>query len=84
MRDYSPVEQESFRDDAIAVLNGAAVTIAVIGTWTRPAFMGPIAFLVAILTYFMNPRSRGGTVLAVCLITLFALLETWYLGHQLA
>ncbi len=83
MRDYTP-EHESFRDDAIAVLNGAAITVAVIGTWTRPVFMGPIALLVAFLTYFMDPRSRGGTVLAVCLITLFALLETWFLGHQLA
>jgi hypothetical protein len=82
MRDYTP-ETESFRDDAIAILNGAAITVAVIGFWTRPAFMGPIAFLVALLTYFMDPRSRGGTILAVCVITLCALLTTAYLGHQL-
>jgi hypothetical protein len=46
--------------------------------------MGPIALLIAVLTYFMNPRSKGGTVLAVLIITFFALLETAYLGHQLA
>jgi hypothetical protein len=82
LRDYTP-EQESFREQAIAVLNGVAITIAVIGTWTRPAFMGAIALLVAVLTYFMDSRSRGGTVLAVCVITLVALLETAYLGHSL-
>ncbi|HEU0193306.1 MAG TPA: hypothetical protein VFQ71_03850 [Gaiellales bacterium] len=77
-------EYESYRDDAIAILNGVAITIAVIGTWTRPAFMGPIALVIAVLTYFMNPRSKGGTVLAVLIITFIALLETAFLGHQLA
>ncbi len=83
MRDYTP-EYESFRDDAVAVINGAAITIAVIGTWTRPAFMGPIALVGAVIGYFLSPRSRGGAILAVCLITVFALLETAFLGHKLA
>ena len=77
-------EYESFRDDAIAILSGVAITIAVIGTWTKPAFMGPIALVIAGLTYFMNPRSKGGTVLAVLIITFFAMIETAFLGHQLA
>lgn len=82
MRDYTP-ERESFREDAVAILNGVAITIAVMGTWTKPAFMGAIALTVAALTYFIDPRSRGGTVLAVCIITLIALLLTAFLGHSL-
>lgn len=82
MRDYTP-ETESFRDDAIAILNGAAITVAIIGFWTRPAFMAVIALLVAFLTYFMDPRSRGGTILAVFIIGILSLLTTAYLGHQL-
>ena len=76
MREYTP-EQESFRDDAVAVINAGAIMIAVVGTWTRPIFMGVIALLVATFGYFMSPRSRGGHIIAVCLITLFAILETW-------
>jgi apolipoprotein N-acyltransferase len=83
LRDYTP-ESESFRDDAMALLNGVAITIAVMGMWTRPVFMGIIALLVAVLAYFMSPRSRGGTVLAVMIIMVVALLETWWLGHSLA
>jgi hypothetical protein len=45
--------------------------------------MGAIALTVAALTYFIDPRSRGGTVLAVCIITLIALLLTAFLGHSL-
>ncbi len=58
MREYTP-EQESFRDDAVAVINAGAIVIAVAGTWTRPIFMGIIALLVAVIGYFMAPRSRG-------------------------
>jgi hypothetical protein len=76
MREYYP-EQESFRDDAVAVINAGAIVIAVAGTWTRPIFMGIIALLVAVIGYFMSPKSRGGHIIAVCLITLFAILETW-------
>ncbi len=83
MRDYTP-ETESFRDDAMALLNGVAVTIAVMGMWTKPVFMGLIGLVVAVFAYLMSPRSRGGTVMAVMIITLVALIETWWLGHSLA
>ena len=83
MRDYTP-ETESFRDDAMALLNGVAVTIAVMGMWTKPVFMGLIGLVVAVFAYLMSPRSRGGTVMAVMIITLIALIETWWLGHSLA
>jgi hypothetical protein len=83
LRDYTP-ETESFRDDAMALLNGVAVTIAVMGMWTKPVFMGLIGLVVAVFAYLMSPRSRGGTVMAVMIITLIALIETWWLGHSLA
>ena len=76
MREYTP-ETESFRDDAVAIVNAGAIVIAVAGTWTRPIYMGIIALLVALVGSFMSPRSRGGHIVAVCLITAFALLETW-------
>jgi hypothetical protein len=76
VRDYTP-EYESFRDDAVAVINGLAIVFAVVGTWTRPLYMGVTALLVALFGYFLNPRSKGGHILAVCLITVFAILETW-------
>jgi hypothetical protein len=76
MREYTP-ETESFRDDAVAIINAGAIVIAVAGTWTRPIYMGIIALLVAFFGYFMSPRSRGGHIIAVCLITVFAILETW-------
>jgi len=47
-REYTP-EYESFRDDALAVLNGAAVVIAVTGFWSKPLYMGPIALAVALI-----------------------------------
>jgi lipopolysaccharide export LptBFGC system permease protein LptF len=77
VRDYTP-EYESFRDDAVAVINGLAVVIALAGTWTRPIYMGIIGLLVALFGYFLNPRSKGGHILAVILITVFAVLETWW------
>lgn len=83
MREYTP-DYESFRDDAVAVINASAVVVALMGTWTKPVYMGPIALLVAAVGYLLAPRSRGGTILAVCLITLFALLETWLRGGHLA
>jgi hypothetical protein len=76
VRDYTP-EYESFRDDAVAVINGLAVVIALAGTWTRPLIMGVLGLLVALCGYFLTPRSKGGHILAVCLITVFAVLETW-------
>jgi hypothetical protein len=77
VRDYTP-EYESFRDDAVAVINGLAIVIALVGTWTRPIYMGMIGLVVALFGYFMNPRSKGGHILAVVLITIFAILETWW------
>jgi hypothetical protein len=77
VRDYTP-EYESFRDDAVAVINGLAIVLAVVGTWTRPLYMGVIALAVALAGYLLNPRSKGGHILAVCLITVFAILETWW------
>ena len=76
MREYVP-EHESFREDAVAVINASAIVVAVAGTWTRPIYMGIIALAIAVFGYFMTPRSKGGHILAVCLITLFAILETW-------
>ena len=40
--------------------------------------MGMIGLVVALIGYFLNPRSKGGHILAVCLITVFAILETWW------
>lgn len=78
MRDYTP-EYESFRDDAVAVINALAVVIAVVGWWTRPIYMGMLALIIALFGYFLNPRSRGGHILAVCIITVLAILETvWW------
>ena len=64
MRDYTP-EYESFRDDAVAVINGLAIMFAVVGTWTRPIYMGVLALAVALCGYLLNPRSKGGHILAV-------------------
>jgi hypothetical protein len=76
VRDYTP-EYESFRDDAVAVISGLAIVFALVGTWTRPLYMGLIGLVVALVAYFLDPRSKGGHILAVCLITVFAILETW-------
>ena len=81
LRDYSP-EYESFQDDALAVLNGVAVTIAVTGFWWKPVFAGPIALAVAVLAYALNPRSKGGTIVAVLVITLVALIGRWLAGYS--
>ena len=81
MRDYTP-EYESYRDDAVAIINGAAIAVAVLGVWTKPVFTGPIALVIAIWGYFLSPKARGGTILAVCLITVFALLVLWVDGYS--
>ncbi len=83
MREYTP-EYESFREDALAVLSGAAITIAVAGFWAKPVFMGPLALLVALLAYFLNPTSKGKTIVAVIVITLLALLGRWLAGYSVA
>jgi hypothetical protein len=77
VRDYTP-EYESFRDDAVAVINGLAVVVALAGTWTRPIYMGMIGAVIALFGYLLDPRSKGGHILAVVLITIFAILETWW------
>ncbi len=81
MRDYTP-EFESYRDDAVAIINGAAVAVAVVGVWTKPVFTGPIALVLAVIGYFLTPKARGGTILAVCLITVFALLVLYVDGYS--
>ena len=81
MRDYTP-EYESYKDDAVAIINGAAIAVAVLGVWTKPVFTGPIALVLALIGYFLTPKSRGGTILAVCLITVFALLVLWADGYS--
>jgi len=81
VRDYTP-EYESYRDDAIAVINGAAIAVAVLGIWTKPVFTGPIALVLALTGYFLSPRARGGTILAVCLITVLALLVLYVDGYS--
>ncbi len=83
MREYTP-EYESFREDALAVLSGAAITIAVAGFWAKPVFMGPLALLVALLAYFLNPTSKGKTIVAVIVITLLALVGRWLAGYSVA
>ena len=83
MRDYTP-ENESFRDDAVALIGGAAVAISVMSFWKSPAFMGPIALAVAIVAYLLSPRSKGGTILAVIVMTLLAVLITYLRDGKLA
>lgn len=83
MREYTP-EYESFREDALAVLNGAAVTVAVAGFWAKPVYLGPLALLVALLAYFMTPNSKGKSIIAVIVITLLALLVRWQGGYSVA
>ena len=76
MRDYTP-EYESFRDDAVAVLSGSAVTLAVSGFWWKPVYAGPIALVVAV-----SPRSKGGTIIAVLVLTLLAMITRWQFGYK--
>ena len=83
MRDYTP-EYESFRDDALAVLSATAVVVAVSGFWWKPVYAGPIALAVAVLAYAMTSRSKGGTIVAVLVITLLALLVRWLGGYAVA
>jgi hypothetical protein len=83
LRDYTP-EYESFKDDALAVLNASAIVIAVTGFWSKPIFAGPIALVVALIAYALSPRSRGGTIIAVLVITLAAVLGRWLAGYPIA
>ena len=83
MREYTP-ENESFRDDAIAILNGSAVVVAVVGFWASPLFMGPIALAVAALGWVLSPRAKGGTIVAVAVISVLALLVRWQWGYSVS
>jgi hypothetical protein len=76
-------EFESFRDDAVAVINGSAVAVTVMAFWTRPVFMVIIGLVVAVIGYFLNPRSKGGSILAVFVIGMIALLATALQGYSL-
>jgi hypothetical protein len=81
VRDYTP-EYESFRDDAVAVLSGSAVTLAVSGFWWKPVYAGPIALVVAVLSWQLSPRSKGGTIIAVLVLTLLAMITRWQFGYK--
>ena len=83
MQQQSAQEVESFRDDAVAIINGSAVTVAVISFWSRPAYMIIIALVVAVIGYFMAPRSKGGTVMAVFILGLISLLFNFQQGYSL-
>ena len=82
MRDYTP-EYETYRDDAIAVLNGTAVVLAVTGVWFQPILMGAAGLATALLAYFLSPRSKGRTVAWVIMITVFAVVIRWIWGYDL-
>jgi hypothetical protein len=79
LRDYTP-EVESFRDDAVAIVNASAVVVALMGLWTQPILMEPLALVIAAVGYVLSPRSRGGTVGAVFIIALISLATTWWLN----
>ena len=52
----STTEYESFRDDAVAIINGAAVTVSVMAFWTRPAYMAILALVIAIIALLFNAQ----------------------------
>jgi hypothetical protein len=47
-------------------------------------FLGPVALVVALLAYFLNPASKGKTIIAVIVITLLAVLARWLGGYNVA
>ncbi len=51
--------------------------------WTRPAYMAILALVIAVIGYFLTPRSRGGTILAVFIISMIAILFTAQQGYSL-
>jgi hypothetical protein len=83
LRAENTPEYESYKDDAIAVLNGVAFTIALMGVWTKPLYTGPIALLLAVFGYFLSPRGKGGMIIAVIVTTIAALLIRWQWGYSL-
>lgn len=81
-QDHNP-ETESFRDDAVAVLNACAIALAVMGAWTNPVLLGITALAVAVLTYPMSSRNRGGTIMTVLIATFVILLLRYLAGYSL-
>ena len=81
MRDYTP-EYESFRDDAVAVLGGTAVTLAVSGFWWKPVYAGALGLVVALIAWYLSPRSKGGTIIAVGVLTILAMVTRWQMGYK--
>jgi hypothetical protein len=82
-REYTP-EVESTRDDAVAVLNACAVVVAVTGVWTKPILLGMVALAVAVIAYFLQPHSKGRTIVAVILVTIIGMLLRWAFGYTVA
>ena len=81
--EYHP-ETESFRDDAVAILNGCAIAVTIMGAWTNPVLLGIAGLAVAVLTYPMSSRNRGGTILAVLILTFAIILLRYVAGYSLA
>jgi hypothetical protein len=44
-------------------------------------YAGPIALAIALIAYFLTPRARGGTIIAVIVITLVAMLGRWIANY---
>jgi hypothetical protein len=84
LRAENTPEYESYKDDALAVLNGVAFTIAVMGVWTKPLYTGPIALALAVFGYFLSPTGKGGMILAVIITTIAALLIRWQMGYSIS
>ncbi|HLK42602.1 MAG TPA: hypothetical protein VKV34_04620 [Thermoleophilia bacterium] len=84
MRTEYQLETESFKDDAVAVLNGCAIALTVMGAWTSPILLGIAGLAVAVLTYPMSSRNRGGTILAVLILTFAIILLRYVAGYSLA
>lgn len=82
-QDHHP-ETETFRDDAVAILNGCAIAVTVIGAWTNPVLLGIVGLAVAVLTFPMSERNRGGTIIAVLILTFAILLLRYIAGYSLA
>jgi len=68
LRTENAPEYESYKDDAIAVLNGLAFTIALV---------------LAVFGYFLSPRGKGGMIIAVIITTIAALLIRWQWGYTI-
>ena len=83
MRAENTPEYESYKDDALAVLNGVAFTIALMGVWTKPLYTGRIALILALFGYFLSPRGKGGMIIAVIVTTIAALLIRWQWGYTI-